>query len=228
MSPSISVVLMAFNETTTLDSITKEIITTLEGLEQEYEIVIVDDGSTDGTKKNAEDLVNEYGQLRLVPHATNLGLGGVYRTGFTQSRFDLVTFFPADGQFPASILLQFIPLMNTHDMVLGYFLDRDRSILSKLLSKAEKILYGLLFGRMPKFQGVFMFKRTMLNEIPLQSSGRGWAVVLEFIIKASRSNYKLVSVPTEIRPRIAGKSKVNNIRTILENLVQAIELRRYL
>jgi dolichol-phosphate mannosyltransferase len=228
MPMSISVLIMAYNEVATLDTVTREIITELEGLKRDYEVIIVDDGSVDGTKTIAEDLINEFSRIRLVRHDNNLGLGGVYCTGFTQSRYDLVTFFPADGQFPASILLQFVPLMDSHDMVLGYLPERSSPIIAKILSKAERILYCLLFGRLPKFQGVFMFRRTMLNEIHLQSIGRGWAVVLELIIKASRRNYRLISIPTEIRPRISGKSKVNNFRSILINFNQAIELRRYL
>jgi dolichol-phosphate mannosyltransferase len=228
MPLSISVVIMTYNEVATLDAVAREIITTLEGLERDYEVIIVDDGSTDGSKAIAEGLVNEYCRIRLICHETNLGLGGVYRTGFTRSRSDLITFFPADGQFPACILLQFVPLMDSHDLVLGYLPECSRPFIAKILSRAERIFYSILFGILPKFQGVFMFRRTILNEIHLQSVGRGWAVVLELIVKASRRNCRLISIPTQIRPRISGKSKVNNLRTVLSNFYQAIELRRFL
>ncbi len=156
------------------------------------------------------------------------GLGGVYTTGFTHAQGDFVTFFAADGQLPATIIKQFIPLMDNADMVLGYLPNRNSSLLAKSLSKAERVLYRLLFGPLPNFQGALMFRRTLLNELELKSTGRGWAVVMELIIRASRAGYRLVSVPTEMRPRISGKSKVNNLPTICANLKQLFALRRYI
>ena len=70
-----------------------------------------------------------------------------------------------------------------------------------------------------------MFRRQMLSEIPLVSDGRGWAVIMELILRASRGSYRLVSVPTEVRPRLSGQSKVNNLRNIVSNLTQLWELR---
>jgi hypothetical protein len=152
----------------------------------------------------------------------------VYRTGFVQAQYDLITFFPADGQFPASIIQQFIPYMDNTDMVLGYLPIRGDSLLAKCLSRAERLLYVLLFGGMPKFQGIFMFKRMLLDKFELKSSGRGWAIVMEFIIRTHRGGYRTISLPTEVRPRMSGKSKVNNLPTILANLKQVFILRRYL
>lgn len=228
MTLAISVIVMAFNEEANLEISIQEIVHVLENLGQPYELVIINDGSTDQTGIISNDLSKKYIRVRVVHHLTNQGLGEVYRTGFNQARYDLVTFFPADGQFPASIIENFVPLMDNQDMVLGYLPYRKGSMLSRGLSIAEKILYRILFGELPKYQGVFMFRRTMLNEIHLQSYGRGWAVVFEFIIKAYRGKYRLISVPTEIRPRLSGQSKVNNLHTILVNLRQAVELRRYL
>jgi len=170
MPLSISVVVMAYNESDTLVNVTREIITTLEGLERDYEVIIVDDGSTDGTKTIAEGLVNEYSRIGLVCHDKNLGLGEVYRTGFIQSRCDLVTFFPADGQFPASILLQFVPIMENHDMVLGYLPERNSPIISKIFSRAERLLYSLLLVNYQNFKvflcsGVECLTKSISNQL---------------------------------------------------------------
>ena len=219
---------MAFNETRNLEAVVREVDSTLSELGQQYEVVIVDDGSSDGTDRIADLLAEEFTRVRVIHHGTNQGLGGVYRTGFVQAQGDLVTFFPADGQFPATIIKQFVPLMDRADTVLGYLPSRNSSILARSLSKAEKVLYRLLLGPLPKLQGVLMFKRRMLDEMELKSTGRGWAVLMEFVIRASRGGYRLVSVPTEMRPRMSGKSKVNNMPTIWANLKQVIALRRYL
>jgi hypothetical protein len=73
-----------------------------------------------------------------------------------------------------------------------------------------------------------MFRRSLLDQIELTSEGRGWAVLMEFIIRVFKNGYRVLSVPTEMRPRMAGKSKVNNLQTIFSNLVQVALLRKNL
>jgi hypothetical protein len=75
---------------------------------------------------------------------------------------------------------------------------------------------------------VLMFRRALLKDVRLESQGRGWAVLMELILRTSRSGYRVTSLPTALRPRVAGRSKVNNLRTIWANLIQIIELRRSL
>lgn len=219
--PTVSVVVMAYNEAANVASVLREIDIALRAVGRPYEIVAVNDGSRDGTGERIAALAAELPQLRIVHHEVNQGLGGVYRTGFAASRGRYVTFFPADGQFPAIIIGQFLPRMDEHDMVLGYLPKRDGPWLSKVLSYVERVLYRVLFGSMPRFQGILMFRRGLLAELPpLRSSGRGWAVLMEFILRTSRAGYRVVSVPTDMRPRMSGESKVNNWRTILSNLAQ--------
>lgn len=226
--PSISVIIMAFNEVKSLEAVVRETNSALTELGISYEIVIVDDGSSDGTEKIADRLAAQLDEVRVIHHKMNQGLGAVYRTGFSQALGEFVTFFPADGQFPATIIARFAPLMKNSDMVLGYVQHQQRSLLARGLSMVERVLYRLLFGPLPKFQGILMFRRNLLDEIELKSTGRGWAVLMEFIIRVFRGGYRITSVPTEIRPRMSGVSKVKNISTIWANLKQMIVLTRYL
>jgi glycosyltransferase involved in cell wall biosynthesis len=188
----------------------------------------VDDGSSDGTGPLADSLTHDQPGVRVVHHAENLGLGGGYRTGFREARGEWLTFFPADAQFPASIIGQFWQHTHCADMVLGYLPKRDHDLVGKTLSLVERALYRLLFRSFPRFQGIMLLRRKLLAEIPLTSEGRGWAVVMELILRASRGRYRLVSVPTELRPRLSGESKVNNVRSIAANLKQLWQLSRKL
>jgi glycosyltransferase involved in cell wall biosynthesis len=225
---SISVVILAFNEQESLKAVVHEIDSVLQTVGRDYELVIVDDGSTDDTGAIADRLARENLRIRVTHHPNNKGLGEAYRTGFTLAQGDLITFFAADGEIPAATIKEFTPLMDRADIVLGYLPRRKSSLLAKSLSKAERMLFWLLFGSFPKFQGVFMLRRTLLSEFELKSRGRGWTVVMELIIRASRDGYKIVSAPTEMRPRMSGRSKVKNLPTIWDNLKQVFALRRYL
>jgi glycosyltransferase involved in cell wall biosynthesis len=219
---------MAYNEAASLKMVADEIMAVLQRLRITYELLVIDDGSTDETGEIADHLAHQSGLVRVVHHAPNGGLGAVYRTGFAEARGFYLTFFPADGQFPASTIEHFLAVMPHQDMVLGYIPRRRDKVLSRMLSLLERLLYRALFGSLPTFQGVLMFRRVLLEEMELQSRGRGWAVLMELIIRTSRGGYRVTSIPTGLRPRFAGHSKVNNFRTIWANLIQVLELRRCL
>jgi glycosyltransferase involved in cell wall biosynthesis len=228
--PSLTVVVMAYDEVANLEAVVRELAGALASLpgapRRDDELLVVDDGSRDGTGALADRLAAELPGMRVVHHPVNRGLGGVYRTGFERAARDLVTFFPADGQFPASILDGFCQLMVEHDLVLGYLPGRGGSIAARGLSAAEKVLYRLLFGRMPRFQGVFMVRRSLLAGLDLETTGRGWGVVMEMVLKICRGRHRVVSVATDLRPRLSGHSKVNDLRTVWINVRQALALRR--
>lgn len=229
MNPTLSVVVMAFNEAGNLEEFVREVESTAARAGGPCEIIIVDDGSTDGTGELAEAVSRRNKDVKVFHHPANRGLGEVYTTGFEKASGDYVTFFPADGQFPAGIIEDFLPRMKDADMVLGYIPGRKSSVLARSLSALEKILFGFLFGSLPAFQGIMMFRRSLLKDLELKSpGGRGWAVLMELVIRAKRKGYRIISVPTAMRQRSSGRSKVNNLKTVLANLRQAIALKRYL
>lgn len=232
--PLVTCVVMAYNEAPSLEATAREIHGVLRAIPAPCEMLIVDDGSSDGTGEIADALARELDapdapvRVRVVHHQPNLGLGGVYRTGFGQSRGEFITFFPADGQFPATIIRDFLPRAIGADLVLGYLPERRSSLVAKTLSAVERLLYAALFGRLPRFQGILMLRRAVLAHVELASAGRGWAVVMELIIRMKRGGYRIVSVPNTLRPRAHGQSKVNNPRTIWANFRQVVALRQHL
>src|SRR4051794_32709934 len=100
----VSIVIMAFNEERSIESTVHETHHALNQLNCPYEVLIVDDGSTDQTGVLADQLALQLAGVRVVHHRENQGLGGVYRTGFFESKGEGVAFFPADGQFPPSVI----------------------------------------------------------------------------------------------------------------------------
>lgn len=229
MTERVSVVVMAYNELASLAGVVREIREALDRLGPGHEILIVDDGSMDGTGAAADALARELLGVRVVHHDPNGGLGAVYRTGFDQAHGDYVTFFPADGQFPATILAQFVPLIAGADLVLGWFDQGREPRLAKLLSACERAFYALLFGALPRFRGILMLRRSLLAGIPLVSRGRSWVVVMELLIKASRAGARIRGgVTTPIRPRASGVSKVRNLRTVVASVLSVLDLRRRL
>ena len=226
MAEGLSVVVMAFNEAASLVEVTTEIRVALEALNRPWEILLVNDGSVDETGELAETLAAEHSHIRCVHHAGNQGLGAVYRTGFSEARESYITFLPADGQIPAVSIAPFLARMDAGvDMVLGTIPERPVPLHVRMLSSCERLLYRLLFGGFPAFQGMLMFRRELVERHVLTSTGRGWTVIMELILRTSRSGSPIGHAETGLDERRSGVSKVTNMRTILSNLRQVFQLR---
>lgn len=226
-APTITCCVLAWNEAATLRDVVDELRPELITLGVPYEILVIDDGSTDGTSELADTIATSP-DVRVVHHEANQGLGPAYRTGFQNARGVYVTFFPADGQFSAKLLSRFFPLIERYDMVLGNLPSRSDSLRGRVLTAGERLIYRLLLGVVPRLEGMLMIRRSILAELPLKSEGRGHANVWELVIRAARGGYRLTGVAIEVRPRMAGTSKVTNLRTITANLLQVLRLRRLL
>lgn len=214
---------MAYNEEIGLPITVAETHQVLQDID--YEILIVDDGSSDGTAATARALVEANPRVRVITHSPNKGLGGVYRTGLTHGAGEWITFLPADGELPPHNLLRFLEAREGHQLLLGVIPNRDVAWTALLLTRLEKMLYGLLFGYLPPFQGLFMIHRQALEQTELRSTGRGWAVLMELFLKTVRAGRPWRNVETVIRGRLGGESKVRNLRTIVANLVEVLRLR---
>lgn len=225
MNPDVSVIIMAFNEGASVRSVLEELDRELSSSPFRHETIVVNDGSTDDTGTVAMDYARGASHVRVISHSANKGIGEVYRSGFAAATGTYVSFLPADGQFPASIIREFLPLMRSHDLVLGYLPNRKSSWAAKLLSRFERLLYRILFGPLPVFQGILMFKRGALEALGVRLGGRGWQMLMDLVVRADRAGYRIISVPNELRPRMTGASKVTNLRHVWANLRQALELR---
>jgi len=223
----ITVAVMNYNEAKSLRNVVEEILGVLQRMGNPHEVVIINDGSTDGSGVIADELSAQHAHVRVIHHPVNLGLGAVYRNGFYCGKMDLATLFPADGQFDASIIPQFVRLFDQADMVLGYIPEygKNRTPLARFMSWCERMLVKVMFGYFPEFQGIMMFRRSLIDTVKLTSTGRGWIIQMELILRFIRKKYHIVSEPTGLRARMSGESKVNNLKSILSNVRQLFVLR---
>lgn len=228
--PPVSIGIMCYNEVDTLESFVREVADLLDETGIVFDMTIIDDGSRDGSGAKADEIAAHDRRISVIHHPTNLGLGTVYRTAFYSGKNPVVTVFPADGQFPARIITDFLPLIANHDLVLGYVpeLKLGRTWLMRFLSWGERVLYRIMFGYFPEFQGILMFRRDILNKFPLTSRGRGWSIQMELIIRSVRAKCRIASAATAMRPRASGVSKATTCRNVLSNLLQVLDLRRQL
>lgn len=221
---SISVVIPAFNEEKTIKDVVEDATLILKKLKVDYEIVLVNDGSTDKTGKIIDKLARSR-RVRAIHHKKNKGFTGVMRTCFASARKRYVFLAPADGQFDFAELLKFTKAMDRFDVALGYRIKNKESLSRKIMSRLFHILSRSLFGiKFKEISTVSLWKRSVLQSIEVASDDRSAMMLPELIYKAMKKNYQFTEVPISWRARGGGKAKGASIVTIVKTLVGMFRL----
>lgn len=209
MPTQISVVLPAFNEAENIPVAVERAIAVMSDLADEFEVIVVDDGSTDGTREIAEELMTaHHPRVRLAVHPVNRGYGAALRTGFSLTRFDLVFYTDADNQFDPGDLKHFLPLVVEYDLVVGFRVYRYDTMLRSILSWVYNRIVSVLFRvRVRDVDCAFkLFRREVLEKITIECDD--FFVDTELVAKARRWNFRLLEKGVRHYPRMAGETTV--------------------
>jgi glycosyltransferase involved in cell wall biosynthesis len=201
---SISVFFPAYNECTNLGTVVTETRRVLQELDLDYEIIIVDDGSTDGTSALADDLAREEPRVRVVHHESNRGFGVALGSGLRSATKELVFYTDADNQFNVDELKVFLPALEDVDMVLGYRLRRQDPWARLVVARVYNWMIRLLFGlRVRDIDCSFkLFRRSLVADIDVRSqTGLGDA---EILIKALKAGARVRELPVSHFRRMRG------------------------
>jgi glycosyltransferase involved in cell wall biosynthesis len=205
----ISIVLPAYNEEESLATAVQQALDVVPDLSSDYEVIVVDDGSTDGTREVALELLRErHPAVRLAAHPTNRGYGAALRTGFALSRCDLVFYTDSDNQFDISDLRHFLPLISEYDVIVGFRVYRYDTVLRSILSWIYNRIVRILFRvRVRDVDCSFkLFRREVLEQIVVETDD--FFVDAELVAKARRWNFRLLEKGVRHYPRQAGETTV--------------------
>lgn len=206
---SLSIVLPAYNEEANIERAIEQCVATASRLARQYEVVVVDDGSTDGTSSIVQDLIRRnHPRVRLLSHRPNLGYGAAVRTGFTSARYEFVFFTDSDNQFDVSELEYFLPLMGEFEMVTGFRVYRYDSVLRCILSWIYNHLVGVLFRlRVRDVDCAFkLMRREVVQQVTIECDN--FFVNTELLAKARKWNFRIAEKGVRHYPRTAGETTV--------------------
>jgi len=207
---SISIILPALNEEGNIEAAVKDIQSYFDSREEKYEIIVINDGSTDSTGDIAERLAKENGSVRVVHHPTNKGYGSALKRGFDISRYKYVFFTDSDRQFDVKGLDILLPLIKTDavEIIIGYRLKRKDPFMRKFLSWGYNSLVGYLFDLNVKdIDCAFkIFRKDIFSKIKIES--RNFFVNTEILAKARFYGFNVLEVGVPHFPRTAGKTTV--------------------
>jgi cellulose synthase/poly-beta-1,6-N-acetylglucosamine synthase-like glycosyltransferase len=205
----LSLVIPAFNEAQVIAQAVREAEFALSGQFARFEVLVVDDGSTDDTASRVERLLPKARRTQLLRHATNRGYGSALRTGFEAARYDLVAFTDADCQFDLNDLGTLAALAAEYPIVAGYRADRKDSRRRRFFSWGYNTLARLLLGTGLRDVdcALKVFRRDVLAMLLPKS--RGFFVNTEMMTCARQLGLAVAEVPVTHRPRAKGTSKVS-------------------
>jgi glycosyltransferase involved in cell wall biosynthesis len=193
---------------------------TLRRLTDDYEIIVVNDGSEDHTAQVLSELEAVYKRLRVINHPRNLGYGGAIRTGLTSATRDLVFYTDGDAQYDVRELAELVPLMTSEvDIVNGYKVNRSdplhRVIIGHLYCWTIKLLFGI---RIRDVDCDFrLLRRSSYGRIKLQSSSG--TICVEMVKCFQDAGLRFAEVPVHHYHRAYGQSQFFNFRRLSKTLV---------
>jgi len=212
---SLSAFFPAYNEEANVERMVNGFRAILPQVAEDYEIIIVNDGSKDRTGEIADRLAKEDQRVRVVQHEKNQGYGAAVRSGINACQKDYFFFTDGDGQFDVSQLPKLIPYLTDHDGVIGFRLNRQDPWVRKLNAWAWNRLVRLMLGlKVRDIDCAFkLFRRRIFDPIHLEYTGA--MVSTEMLVKLRKKGYKLYEIGVLHSPRLAGKQTGANLRVIL-------------
>lgn len=224
----LSVFLPTYNEEGNIKDVVSDVKKVLAEVAGKWEILIVNDGSTDETERIAAKLSTEDPRIKLINHEKNEGYGASLKTGFYNSKYKWVSFIDSDGQFDFSEISNFIQKQKetNADLVIGYYQKRRVSLSKIITSKVWECVVFIMFGLKVKDIdcGFKLVSRKVLESIPKLESARGAFISSELLIKSQKEGFKIVQIPVTHYPRIKGKGTGRNLNVVLRSFIDLFKL----
>lgn len=214
--PGITAFFPAYNDAATIEVLVSRMAEVLQKLTDDYEVIVVDDGSVDETANVVERAMMEVPNLRLVRHPRNRGYGAALRSGFAAATKELVFYTDGDGQYDVGELPLLYAKRNEGDIVNGYKIKRSDPLYRVVGGKAYNFIARALFGlRVRDVDCDFrLIRKEALQRIELES--KGGSICVELVKKLQDKDFTFVEVPVHHYKRTSGRSRFFNLRNLVE------------
>jgi glycosyltransferase involved in cell wall biosynthesis len=222
----LSVFFPAYNDAQALPALIANTFEVLSDYGEDYEVLVIDDGSTDDTAEVLERLRDKHpDHLRVVTHSENRGYGGALRTGFAEARHELVFYTDGDGQYDLGELPRLLTAMTPEvGLVNGYKLERQdpwhRIAIGHVYNRFARFLFRI---RIRDIDCDFrLIRRSVLEKLDLTSTSG--TICVELVRKIELSECEVVEVGVHHYPRRHGRSQFFRVRSLLTTLLQLLLL----
>ncbi len=212
---SISAFFPCYNDGGTIASMVALTDLTLKGLTNDYEILVVDDGSSDHSRAILEELEKKYDRLKVIYHEENKGYGGALKAGFYSATKEFLFYTDGDFQYDVSEITKLLPEMKDNiDIVNGYKVGRADRFYRKIIGRTYHWIMKLMFGF--KIRDVDcdfrLIRRSVFDKIRLEYNTG--VICVEMVKKMQDAGFQFAEVPVSHYFRAYGKSQFFNFNRI--------------
>lgn len=217
----LSVFFPAYNEEANIKKTVLSAKKVLENVATDWEILIIDDGSTDRTSEISDQLARNDKKIKVIHHNPNKGYGEALKSGFYNSKYDWIATIDSDGQFDFSEITKLYEKTNGADVVVGYRIDRKDPLIRKIFGFGWTMLANILLGvRVKDVDCAFkLVSKKVINKIPKLESTRGGMISPELLAKAKKSGFVISQVGVHHFPREKGSQTGANLKVILKSFL---------
>lgn len=222
---SLSAFFPCYNEEDNVLAMVSSLEKTLKKITKKFEIIIVDDGSTDATLQKANKLALKKKNVKVVSHPENRGYGAAVKSGLQAAKYDWVFLIDGDQQFDPAELIQFIPHVQNYQAVFGYRKKRVEGVRRKLIMLLLKLYVLILFGIQSKdIDCAFkLMRRDLVADHSFISEGA--MISTELLHFLHKKKVKIKQIPVSHLPRKHGQPTGNSPRVILKAVWESLNLR---
>jgi glycosyltransferase involved in cell wall biosynthesis len=224
----ITVFFPAYNLEAQIENTIEKAYDVIPKLAENYEIIVINDGSKDNTGQILQKLKLRFNNLKVITHEVNKGYGAALKSGFYNAKYPWIAFTDADGQFDISELPKLIAKQKetNSDMVIGYYLKRQVTFVRKLNTFLWQMVVFALFGLRVKDVdcGFKLLSKRVIEGIPKLESERGAFISSELLIKARKNGFKIVEIGVHHYPRTEGKGTGADLNVIIKSFVDLFKL----
>ncbi len=219
---SLSVFFPVYNEEANLEILIKQAIRIIPKLATRYELLIINDGSTDDSLKIAKKLRNQYQQVKIFSHKNNKGYGEVLKTGIKHSQYEWIFWTDSDLQFDLAELSNFVKETGKHQAIIGYRIKRSEGFKRHLNTSIFKFYIDLLFRLHVKdIDCAFkLFKASVLKELQLISGSAFTSAEILYRLKKKKIKFKEIAV--NHYPRLYGRATGAKLKVIFKACYEAL------
>ncbi|MDO8433247.1 MAG: glycosyltransferase family 2 protein [Candidatus Binatus sp.] len=212
--PGLSVFLPSHNEEGNVERIVSAFLAELPRVADNYEVIVVDDGSRDRTGEIADRLAAENPRVKVVHHPVNRGYGGAVTSGIRASTQPYVLLSDGDGQFDPADIERMLPFVPDYDVVAGHRARRADPLMRRINGKAWTMLVRALLGITIRDIdcGFKLFKRELLDGLELRAHGA--MISTELMARLAGRGAKVKEVEVQHLPRLAGEQSGANLKVV--------------